>query len=289
MAVTRTFGHLPNIPVGRIYANRDVLAQSGVHRPTMAGIAGGAAEGAESIVVSGGYEDDEDLGDLIVYTGQGGNDPATRKQIADQELIRGNLALARNATLGLPVRVVRGANAESVYAPPDGYRYDGLYVVETYWHEQGRSGYRVFRYRLRRDDVSPVPWATVPALPVEVQPPQRREVTSSRIVRDTGASRQVKELHDYRCQVCGTRLESAGGPYAEGAHIRPLGRPHDGPDIRENILCLCPNHHVLFDLGGFSIGDDLRLVGMEGTLRTAVDHRIDVECLRYHRERYRAV
>ena len=29
---------------------------------------------ATSIIVSGGYEDDEDAGDVIVYTGQGGQD-----------------------------------------------------------------------------------------------------------------------------------------------------------------------------------------------------------------------
>ena len=56
--------------------------------PPMAGISGTATEGADSIVVSGGYEDDEDHGDEIIYTGAGGNDPRTKKQIADQTLDR---------------------------------------------------------------------------------------------------------------------------------------------------------------------------------------------------------
>jgi hypothetical protein len=55
------------------------------HRQLQAGIAGSAAEGAHSIVVSRGYEDDDDFGDLIIYTGQGGNDPATKRQVADQQ------------------------------------------------------------------------------------------------------------------------------------------------------------------------------------------------------------
>ncbi len=38
----------------------------------MAGISGSESEGADSIVLSGGYEDDEDLGDEIVYAGHGG-------------------------------------------------------------------------------------------------------------------------------------------------------------------------------------------------------------------------
>lgn len=63
----------------------------------------------------------------------------------------------------------------------------------------------------------------------------------------------VKKRHDYRRQVCGVRLEAQAGPYAEGAHIQALGSPHNGPDVEENILCLCPNLHVLFDNGGFGI------------------------------------
>jgi putative restriction endonuclease len=77
--------------------------------------------------------------------------------------------------------------------------------------------------------------------------PQRRETNVLRIVRDTTKARRIKELYDYTCQMCDTRLEGLAGPYAEAAHIRPLGAPHDGPDTPDNILCLCPNHHVLFD------------------------------------------
>jgi putative restriction endonuclease len=84
----------------------------------------------------------------------------------------------------------------------------------------------------------------------------RRETTVLRIVRDTKQARRIKELYDYGCQMCGTRLEGLAGPYAEAAHIRPLGAPHNGPDSPDNILCLCPNHHVLFDHGGVGIGED---------------------------------
>ena len=48
--------------------------------------------------------------------------------------------------------------------------------------------------------------------------------------------------------------------YSEGAHIRPLGKPHDGPDQPDNVLC--PNCHVLFGAGAFAIRPDtLDLVG----------------------------
>src|SRR5262245_43755852 len=141
MASERVFGNIPGVPVGTSFPDRAALAAAGVHKPLMAGIAGGEDEGAESIVLSGGYEDDEDYGDVVVYTGQGGNDPGTGKQIADQELELGNLALARSAAGGLPVRVTRGAGLDSAYAPQSGYRCDGLYVVDDFWHQPGLSGF----------------------------------------------------------------------------------------------------------------------------------------------------
>ena len=37
-----------------------------------AGIHGNATDGAYSVVLSGGYDEDEDRGDTFVYTGSGG-------------------------------------------------------------------------------------------------------------------------------------------------------------------------------------------------------------------------
>lgn len=120
-----------------MYASRQEAHDAGVHGPLQAGISGAAAEGADSIVVSGGYEDDQDLGDTIVDTGHGGNDPNTGAQIADQVLERGNAALARNYSERLPVRVIRGTNGEPTFSPKTGYRYDGLFDVDDYWEELG--------------------------------------------------------------------------------------------------------------------------------------------------------
>jgi putative restriction endonuclease len=215
-------------------------------------------------VRSGGYEDDVDAGDTITYTGHGGRDPVTRRQVADQVLTRGNLALARSRDLGLPVRVVRGPDANSPYAPPSGYRYDGLYAVDDYWAERGRSRFRVIRFRLIkiRDDEGGEALRTrdVPSDSVEMDVSdgkvKRVRTTTQRIVRDTVIGRRIKELYQYRCQICRTTIVGPSGPYAEAAHIRPLGEPHRGPDSADNLLCLCPNHHVMFDMGAFSIADD---------------------------------
>jgi hypothetical protein len=73
-----------------------------------------------------------------------------------------------------------------------------------------------------------------------VPPPRRIPSTIDRLVRDTAITLQVKRLHNYCCQVCGLRLETPAGPFAEGAHVHPLGSPHNGPDLLGNVLCLCP-------------------------------------------------
>jgi putative restriction endonuclease len=225
-----------------------------------------------------------DLETEIVYTGQGGRDPNTGKQVTDQELTLGNRALVVSRSQGLPVRVVRRV--------PEGYRYAGLYRVADAWHEKGKSGFKIWRYRLVAIDAT----ATKLNSPVIKQnelfddgfesTPGKKTSTVSRVIRDTVKSRDIKALYDYTCQVCGVRLEGPAGPYAEAAHIRPLGAPHGGPDTYGNLLCLCPNHHVLFDLGGFTVADDLTLEGLSGKLCCKPKHKINIDNIRYHREHY---
>ena len=285
----RLFGHVPGYPVGSHFASRAELAEAGVHRPTVAGISGGEQEGADSIVLSGGYEDDTDFGDEIVYTGRGGRDEATARQIADQDFRYGNRALAHSSLHGLPVRVIRGWRHRSPHSPSAGYRYDGLYLVDDYWQERGRSGFLIWRYKLVKlpeqlDQESDQPLGLEDSEAPSGAP--RRESTVLRIVRDTRQARLIKALYDHRCQMCGTRLEGLAGPYAEAAHVRPLGSPHNGPDTPDNILCLCPNHHVLFDHGGAGISEDLTLIGAEGRLTVDPRHILNESHLSYRREHY---
>lgn len=60
------------------------VAEAGVHRPHVAGIHGRETDGAYSIVLSGGYEDDVDNGEEIIYTGSGGRDLTGRRTAAQQ-------------------------------------------------------------------------------------------------------------------------------------------------------------------------------------------------------------
>lgn len=280
----RLFGHVPGYPEGSIFESRAELNASRIHIPTQAGISGSQTEGAESIVLSGGYEDDADHGDTIIYTGHGGRDSSTGQQTHDQPFARGNRALALSKQNGLPVRVIRGSNHDSPYSPPSGYSYDGLYTVEDFWHEVGKSGFKIWRFRLAKIPEKSTPGQLVAEEPAGYSVPGRQEMRVSRIIRDSVRARRVKVLYDYRCQMCKTRLECPAGPYSESAHIRPLGTPHNGPDTEDNILCLCPNHHVLFDNGAISITDNLSLIGDDSNLTVHRNHHINRHYLAYHRE-----
>lgn len=71
-----------------------------------------------------------------------------------------NGAEAKNWKAGKPVRVVRNYKSSkfSKYGPKDGNRYDGIYKVVKYYPEKGKSGFLVWKYLLRRDDLEPAPW-----------------------------------------------------------------------------------------------------------------------------------
>ncbi|MFI1362559.1 YDG/SRA domain-containing protein [Streptomyces griseochromogenes] len=123
--------------------------------------------------------------------------------------------------------------------------------------------------------------------------PETRSVEVQRLVRDHAVIRNVKGLHEGECQVCGLRLVGPDGkPYSEGAHIRPLGKPHWGPDVEPNVLCLCPNCHVRLDIGAIVIDDDWSIIvragGLRGSIRPKLmrhrKHKIHVDYIRYHRE-----
>ncbi|XP_052746622.1 E3 ubiquitin-protein ligase UHRF1 [Bicyclus anynana] len=173
------FGPMPGIEVGMSWLYRIQVSETGLHRPSVAGIHGRANVGAFSIVLSGGYEDDVDNGNQFTYTGSGGRDLSGNKRTAgqscDQEFSRSNQALACNCAAplnakganagakwrdGKPVRVLRSVKMLKVskYAPKEGIRYDGIYKVVKYYPEKGLAGFQVYKYHLRRDDPNPAPW-----------------------------------------------------------------------------------------------------------------------------------
>lgn len=192
------FGPIPGVPVGSCWKYRVQASEAGVHRPHVSGMHGRDSEGAYSIVLAGGYEDDTDDGEEFTYTGSGGRDLSGNKRTAeqsfDQTLTKTNRALAKNCDCavdskiggeakdwkkGRPIRVLRSYkfSKHSKFAPDDGIRYDGIYKVVKYWPEKGQSGFIVWRYRLRRDDENPAPWTKagkkkIEELGLEIQYPE---------------------------------------------------------------------------------------------------------------------
>ncbi|ESK88898.1 uhrf1 protein [Moniliophthora roreri MCA 2997] len=166
----KVFGSIPGIEVGTWWETREECSVDAVHAPFVAGIAGGP-EGAYSVALSGGYEDDVDLGYAFTYTGSGGRDLKgtknapknlrTAPQSFDQSFEdHRNKALKVSSETKEPVRVIRGYKLDSKYAPYEGYRYDGLYIVEKVWMEKGLNakGFLVCKFAFKRlPDQPPLP------------------------------------------------------------------------------------------------------------------------------------
>jgi len=279
----QVFGHINGYPEGSSFHDRNEIKAAGLHKYHINGISRMLGVGCDCIVLNGGYIDDRDNGDEVLYTGEGGRPEGSAVQTFDQPFTKGNLDLSKNKFTRDPIRVIRGPKLrDSDFAPKDGmYRYDGLYYLEDYWPDIGKDGYRIWRYKLVKVDNS-----IIPPSASNIQT-TRKPVTTNRINRDQSIAKILKKKHDFTCQVCGVRLESHGQPYAIGAHIMGLGEPHNGPDREDNMLILCPNDHYLFDAFAFSINDDYSLLGREGSLRTVLSHKIDKKYLAYHRERYK--
>ena len=283
-------GFNDDVKVGTTFSNREAVRMAGLHNQIQAGICFHSTDdkSAFSVVTrdKGGYIDDEDYGDELLYTGQGGRDNNTGKHIADQELKRGNRALVVSYELQKPIHLIRGFTAKG--STPAFYRYDGLFNVENYWIEKGRAGFKVFRFRLVEINVIENKEINIPKKTFQVtaegnENPGRKTVTTSSPIRDQKLAKQVKELYEYKCQICDIQINVPTGFYAESAHIKPLGKPHHGPDKVENIICLCPNHHVMFDNYTFTIDDNFDLIGIEGSLKVDENHNIDQQFLKYHR------
>ncbi|KAI5480073.1 mitogen-activated protein kinase kinase kinase kinase 4-like protein [Pseudohyphozyma bogoriensis] len=172
----KKFGHQPGTPVGKTWEFRMACSQDGIHAPVVAGIAGNEEVGCWSIALSGGYEDDLDLGHAFTYTGSGGRDLKgtkaapknlrTAPQSSDQTFTKLNAAIAKSVETKKPIRVIRGFKGHSAWAPETGYRYDGLYICTKAWMDVGESGFKVCRYAFKRMDGQP---------PIPVRPGREAE------------------------------------------------------------------------------------------------------------------
>lgn len=155
----RIVGAIPGICIGDVFLYRMELCVVGLHGQPQAGIdylPGSMSSNGEpiatSVIVSGGYEDDVDEGDVIIYSGHGGQDKNSR-QVFHQKLEGGNLAMERSMHYGIEVRVIRGVRYEGTSSTSGKvYVYDGLYRIIECWFDVGKSGFGVFKFKLWRID-----------------------------------------------------------------------------------------------------------------------------------------
>ncbi|WP_407839016.1 YDG/SRA domain-containing protein [Streptomyces sp. DSM 116496] len=283
MTSERVVGHIVGTGLGSVLRRRRDVFDAHLHSDLQRGISklkdSDGAYVSDAIVLNGGYLDDDDSWHEILYTGASpavDRDPQTKQLKADQSWsYADNAALKLSFERGYPIRILRGHEGDARYSPREGYRYDGLYRIT-----QARTGTSVtpglsgepiaicqfVLERLPESDQEPT--ALESALgelagfeEVEERVPETRTLQVQRVIRDTAAARRIKDLYGGQCQVCGIRLVGARAqPYCEGAHLKPLGAPHMGPDVEPNILCLCPNCHVRLDLGAISIGEDWSVI-----------------------------
>jgi len=280
------FGNIVGLSVGTITESRSKMSTLGYHKPLQAGIYGASKTGSYSIVLSQGYEDDIDEIDYIKYTGSGGRDPNTGKQIADQEFTKNNKGLQINCDYNLPVRVWRGFQTK--YGPVYGYRYDGIYYVKEYRRELGASGFYICRFHLySENEYEEIIKILDGKINPDSKPPERNDQRRGGYKRDYSIPEAIKVIYENKCQICQIILESPTGLISVGAHIQGLGDL--GPDIKSNMLCLCPNHHAQFDAFSFYVEPSTfeikALKGFEEK-KLIINHKIDKKFFLYHKNKY---
>ncbi|KAJ3873463.1 hypothetical protein F5051DRAFT_121993 [Lentinula edodes] len=225
---TKTYGYgkVAGIEVGTILSSRQECSDRGLHGPTQAGIHGNATYGAYSVVLSGGYEDDEDNGERVWYTGEGGRKNGGGPQIADQDWKNKN-----NRSLKIscapdryPIRVIRGHTLHSRYAPSWGYRYDGLYRVAKAIQVRGKAGKLLCKFlfvRQKGQPPLPQPTAGSPTTLHSQRPKQSSHSHSSS--DDESETADVKSFTSRR----------TNSPSSGGTHIQNYRRQDHEPEVIE--------------------------------------------------------
>lgn len=89
---------------------------------------------------------------------------------------------------------------------------------------------------------------------------RKRTVTKALSIRSRGFRQVVIESYDYRCSVCGLKINTPDNLYweVEAAHIVPHSKK--GKDDIWNGIALCRLHHWAFDVGWFSLTDDFKIL-----------------------------
>lgn len=99
------------------------------------------------------------------------------------------------------------------------------------------------------------------------------------ILRKRKLVEKLKNLYDNTCQICGISIAAGGNKfYSEVHHIIPLGNPHNGSDTIDNMMCVCPNHHVQLDL---------KAIKIDYHSLKKVNHKISQVSIDYHNSAFK--
>ena len=116
--------------------------------------------------------------------------------------------------------------------------------------------------------------------------PNKKFEVVQRFIRDTKKVKQLKIMYHDECQICSYVINiSAESRYSEVHHLRPLG--NDGDDDFDNMIVLCPTHHVEFDCKIIGIDNDKKTIidknGKSiGTITMNKKHKLNEENIKFH-------
>lgn len=200
------------------------------------------------------YDDQIGDGPEFTYDGEG------RPEKGDQELVGPNEALVNAVTNHIPIYLF--TSEEGL----DEYEYRGLVEVEDYRYVYDeKEDRKKFKFDMRMLGVAS--WEEYQGEVDEIEEATREEPTldaersfteSKAAVRSSIFNREVKREYDYSCAVCSSRILSPeGNPEVEAAHVFP--KSEGGPDEPRNGISLCRFHHWAYDIGWFTLTDDLRI------------------------------
>ncbi|XP_015119910.1 uncharacterized protein LOC107043110 [Diachasma alloeum] len=130
-----TYGPIPGFPPGSWWGIRMDLSRDQVHRPFDKSVDEGPPGASSLCTPHSNPANDLDLGDYLTFTTPSGPTPCH--------------PLVRSCQSQIPVRLVRGYNLTNKFSPKTGYRYDGLYLVLSFW-QVGDESRKDLRFALAR-------------------------------------------------------------------------------------------------------------------------------------------
>lgn len=141
------------LTVGQWWPQLRCALRDGAHGASMKGIAGSIDRGADSVVISGAYDDlDLDQGDVVYYSGSDSHDNTDPR---NPHVSKDTRAMRRAHELGKSLRVIRGSRSKSGLAPAVGFRYDGLYKIRQETVRKNVKGGAFIRFELVREPNQP--------------------------------------------------------------------------------------------------------------------------------------